>query len=432
MNIFPEDQVDENFFDLYYHPFKKQIWGFGAVFGIAVVSFLGYREIRQQRLDDEWSQYEEAMKLRTLSLPGQADPEQVERQVAALREIISGYPDEPVAAFALKGVVQAQIAAGDYDAALASLTELQQSFPDFPLNTLPAGATDGTRSLADHLRATIDSEKGWESSTQYVHPAPSSDRTAIIDTSLGSFQLGFYAEDAPEHVAAFVERAKRGDYNGTQIYEVRVDTDGSPMLLRAGSRASKTERDPADHDRDDPTDTIEPEDSRFTIRHVFGVVSSVEMDSGESATSFQVVTAPDGLPNLDGRSSIFAAVLDREGSLQTLDRLATAPTYGTNPETAKSDSVFRMREHPYPRVLIRRVAILTNEKVEDGHSWDTSRIGTDQPEPWEADLAPAPLPEEFDVPKEDGDERAPGDGAPPEENGADEPDSNEETGNDGE
>ena len=396
MNIFPEDQVDENFFDLYYHPYKKQIWGVGLLFSIAVVGFLGVRQMRQQRLDDQWSRYEKAMELRTPSLPGQADPMQVSMQVDALEKLAAEFPDDAVAPFALNGVVQAHVAAGQLDAALGSLDTLQSRYPEFALNTLPAGAAEGTRSLAEHLRSTIESEKKWQASTAYTPKAPSESQTAIIDTNLGTLEIGFYPDDAPEHVAAFMARAKRGDYNGTQFYEVRLATDGQPQLVRGGSSASKAERDPAKHDRDDPADAIEPEDSRFTIRHDFGVIAAVDMDSGdESATSFQIVTAEGGMSRFDGQNTPFAAILDRPATLATLQKIGTATTYGTNPETATADGMFRMRDHPYPRVLIRRIAIVTDEKVDSDHDWDTSRVGTDEPEPWEAELAADPLPAEF-------------------------------------
>ena len=395
MHIFPEDQVDENFFDLYYHPYKKQIWGIGALFGTVVVAFLAMRQIRQQRLDEQWTRYEDALSIRTPTLPGAADPQQVSREVAQLDELVREHPDEAVAPWALEAEVQAHIAAGQFDDALASLDDLQTQYPDFALNSLAAGAEEGTKSLADHLRASIESEKEWQAATRYEHTPPSDDRIAIIDTTMGTLQIGLYSEEAPDHVEAFVERAKSGAYNGTQFYEIRLAADGSPQLVRGGSSASKSERDPALHDRDEPTDTIEPGDSRFTIRHEFGVISSVEMESGESATSFQIVTSQNGLRSLDGRSTPFAAILDRPGCLETLSKIARATTYGTNPDTATADGVFRMRDHPYPPILIRRVAILADEKVEDGHTWDTSRIGTDQAEPWEADLPAAPLPSEF-------------------------------------
>ncbi len=414
MHIFPEDQVDENFFDLYYHPYKKQIWGFGFLLTIAVLTFLGVREMRQRRLDEQWTRHEEALALRTRSLPGQADADQVSREVEALRGIVNDYPDDPVAAWALRGIVDAHVAAADWGAAKAGLDELRTRFPDFALNTLPAGDADGARSLADQLRASIESEEEWQAATKYEHVPPSDERIAIIDTNLGSLQIGFYSELAPEHVAAFVERAKRGDYNGTQFYDVRLATDGSPQLVSGGSAASKSERDPAAHDRDEPGDVIEPEDSRFLVHHELGIVSAVDMPSGESATAFQIVTSQRGMQSFNGRITPFAAVLDREGGLETLARIGRAPTYGTNPDTAEADGMFRMRDHPYPPILIRRVAILTNEKVEDGHAWDTSRVGTDEAEPWEAELPPPPLPDEFAAPSTTPDEgAAPGDGQKP-------------------
>lgn len=399
MPIFPEDQVDENFFDLYYHPYKKQIWGVGIAAATVVVGFLGVRQLRQNRLDEQWTRYEDAISLRaSAALPGQTDADRSRRQVDALELVARDYPDDPVTPWALKGIVDAHIAAAKWDDALAGLDELQRRYPEFALNTLPSG---GEGSLADHLRATLESEKTWAAAAAYEHPAPAEDRLACIETTLGTFWVGFYPEQAPAHVAGFVERAKRGDYNGTQVYEVRLNTDGSPQVFRAGSLASKTNRDPREHDRDEPADTIEPEDARFTIRHKFGVLSAVDMPSGESATRFQVITARDGMTRYDGETTPFGAVLDREGGLEVVKALGSAPTYGTNPETATAEGLFGLHDHPYPPILIRRVSIWSNEKLEDGHTWDTARAATAESEPWEADLPAAPTPKELSGEDED-------------------------------
>ncbi len=441
MNIYPEDHVDENFFDIYYHPFKKQIWGAGFLIVAVTVGYLGMRQFQMNRLEDEWSRYYEA---KAIQVPLGDTPEvdaTVSDKIATLQQIASEYPDDQVAPWALKGVIDAQVAAKEYDAALVSLDELEKRFPDFALNSLPASPTAREQSLAASLRADLLSEQEWTAETAYEHRWPAGDRTACIETNDGTFWIGFYAEDAPAHVEAFVSRAKAGKYNGTLVYQVREAADGSPQLFRAGSAASKTERDPAKHDRDEPLDTIEPEDTRYTIHHVKRIVSSVEMPSGESATRFQVILANE-MTRYNGQTTPFAAVLDQEKSFDAVEKIGRAETYGTNPETASADDTYRMRDSPYPAIYIRRVTILRNEKIEDGHVWDTSRAFSNEPEPWEADRKPDPKPEEFTVstkktsapgagdnPGEAGDEDSGSEKeteAGSDETGADEPDTKED------
>src|SRR5262249_40935107 len=154
-----------------------------------------------------------------------------------------------------------------------------------------------------------------------------------------------------QHVEAFVKRAKEGFYNGTQVYAVATDSSGNPMSFEAGSKASGLKEkggveDPAEQSPEEPGDTIESEDTRNLIRHQYRVVTAVRMDCGESASRFLVVTRREGLTKLDGQQTPFAAVMDREGSLATIDKIGRATTYGTNPETKEAEGIHRMHDHP--------------------------------------------------------------------------------------
>jgi cyclophilin family peptidyl-prolyl cis-trans isomerase len=302
----------------------------------------------------------------------------------------------------MQQLAKAQVAVGEYEASLKTLDELRTRFKDFALNTLPAeGAGEsGTKSISQAFEDAIKRERDWSSKRTYVHHWPSEDRMALVETNAGSFWLSFYSEpnEAPKHVESFVAHAKRGDYNGTQVNTIIQSAEGAAERFEAGSKASGlTEKggsaDPADQDRDEPTDTIESEDSRATIRHEYRVVSAVKMDSGESSTRFVVVTKRNGLEKLNGETTPFAAVMDREDSLKTIDRIGTAPTYGTSSETKDAAGVYRMRDQPYPAIYIRRVSIFSKEKLEDGHTWDTARVGKTEAEPWEAGRK-APKPDE--------------------------------------
>lgn len=424
------EQIRDTLADRIYHPYKKQIWAALVVLGVVVVSFLGARESRRAERNEMWDQYSLAIAT-PLGAAGGIDLGAAQTQINALDGVLRDYPQAEVTPFALKAKSEVQFVSKDYDGALATLGQLRSSFPDFAFFRIAAG--EGTdQSLADRFETLVSKEKSWAEQTRYEHHYPDAtvSRYALVETTEGSFKLGFYEDESPEHVAAFVERAKKGHYNGTQVYEVRRDTDGTPQLFAGGSAASRTESDPAEHDRDEPTDTIEPEDGRFRLRHLYRMVSAVVSRSGESATRFMVITDKDGLRRYDNENTPFAAVLDRDGGLETIDRIGVASTYNTSPETSTSRDVFRVRDHPYPYVMIDRVTIWLDEKLEEGHTWDTSHADRGEPEP--APSRPEPwMPD--DLKKEDGGDESDGsdEGGEKDDDGGDSKDTDPKDGDSG-
>jgi cyclophilin family peptidyl-prolyl cis-trans isomerase len=410
------EQMVESLADRLYHPYKKQIWVGGAVFFGAIVAVLAVREVRASRQADMWDRYHQAGQLFNSNPFGDPDTAAARKQVDALQILLKDYPDDTVTPFAMQQLVKAQTALGEYESALKTLGELRSRFKDFPLNTLPADAdaSGRARSLSEKLEDAIKRERDWSTKNTYVHHWPTDERSAFVETTAGNFWLSFYSgpDEAPKHVESFVRHAKQGDYNGTQVYSLIQTSEGGPERFECGSRASGLSekggvRDPSEHDRDEPTDTIESEDSRYTVRHVYRVVSAARMDSGDSAMRFVVVAKRDGQPRMNGEYTPFAAVMEREKSLETIDLIGRSPTYHSNAETRESPGTYRMRDHPYPAIVIRRVTIWSNEKLEDGHTWDTSRAqaAKNEPEPWEATLT-SPKPEEFNEPAKPKDEGA--------------------------
>jgi cyclophilin family peptidyl-prolyl cis-trans isomerase len=394
----------ETFLDRVYHPHKKQVWAGIAVLAASIVAFLGFRQYRLSRDDDMWSRYHESLMSFDLDSSRETDTAAARKQIDVLQLLVRDYPDDTVTPFALQQIAKAQVAVGEYEAALKTLDEVRSRFKDFPLNTLssePDADAAHAKSIAQQFEDSIKRQRDWTSARTYVHHWPSDDRMALVETNVGSFWMNFYSQpnEAPKHVESFIAHAKHGDYNGTQVYTIIQSVEGTPQQFEAGAKASGLPdhggvADPGLFDRDEPTDTIEPEDSRSTIHHQYRVVSAAKMESGESATRFVVVTKRNGLQKLNGETTPFAAVMEREKSLDTIEKIGRAPTYGTAPDTKEMAGVFRMRDEPYPAIYIRRVSIFSKEKLEDGHTWDTSRVGKDEPEPWEAGRK-APKPDEF-------------------------------------
>lgn len=396
-----------SFLDGVYEPHKKKFWVGVALFFAVVIGYLGVRTYRERQLDSMWNRYEEGKQAFSLSPIEAPDQTAARKQIELLSGLTKDFPDAAVTPFALLEIVKAHFAIGEYEQAQQTLEQLRSQFKDFPLNnlTIQTDPSSPARPLAQIVEESIRRERDWSGKHAYVHHWPSEDRLALVETTAGSFWLGFYSADAeaPKHVAAFIQRAKRGDYNGRQVYTVLQSIDGKGERFECGSIASGLEdrggvRDPAAHDRDEPTDSIEAEETRTTIHHEYRVVSAVKMpSSGESASAFLVVTKHTGLTKLNGDTTPFAAVMDREKSLETIDRIGQASTYATHADTKTASGMFRMRDHPYPAIYLRRVSIWSKEKLEDGHAWDTSRVASDKPEPWETGRT-SPKPDEFSPP----------------------------------
>jgi cyclophilin family peptidyl-prolyl cis-trans isomerase len=318
----------------------------------------------------------------------------MEEQVALLNRLVIDVPKAPVTPYALIEMASIEARLRRYDAARATLDRIRKEFPDFIVSrsTTADFGDPAAIPLADRLDATLRSEAEWAKLTAYVHPEPTKNRAALIETTAGAFWIGFYPDHAPRHVEEFVSLAKSGWFNGTQVYHTRTNLAGgspSPMLFEAGSTASKVNHseynaDPSLHDQDEPDFTIEPEDSRYTIRHRRGVVCSVTMASGESARRFAVITAPGGMEtSFRGRNTIFGAVLEKESSLEAAERITMSPTFGSVAETRDNPTLSGARDHPNPPVFVRRVSIWLDEQLEPGHTWDTARVGKPDAEPWE-------------------------------------------------
>ena len=62
---------------------------------------------------------------------------------------------------------------------------------------------------------------------------PNGSEIAVIETDKGTIKFELYSDDAPNHVASFVELAQSGFYDGTSFHRVEpgfVVQGGDPLL----------------------------------------------------------------------------------------------------------------------------------------------------------------------------------------------------------
>ncbi len=129
---------------------------------------------------------------------------------------------------------------------------------------------------------------------------PTGDEVVVITTPKGVITFEFYFEDAPNHVAAFIERADEGFYDGTKFHRVEPG-----FVIQGGDPLSKT---------DDPmVGTGGPGYSlaaEFNDRqHLDGTVAMARSNDPNSAGSqFYICLGPQ--PFLDGQYTVFGQVTD--------------------------------------------------------------------------------------------------------------------------
>jgi peptidyl-prolyl cis-trans isomerase B (cyclophilin B) len=126
---------------------------------------------------------------------------------------------------------------------------------------------------------------------------------AVITTNRGVIKFEFFGEDAPNHVAAFIELAQKGFYDGTKFH--RVVREPEPFVIQGGDPLSKT---------DDPmVGTGGPGYSLAAEfndhKHLEGTVSMARSQDPDSAGSqFYICLAPQ--PFLDGQYTVFGQVTE--------------------------------------------------------------------------------------------------------------------------
>lgn len=128
----------------------------------------------------------------------------------------------------------------------------------------------------------------------------SGDEVAVITTNKGVIRFTFFASDAPTHVAAFIDRAREGFYDGTKWHRVVpgfVIQGGDPNT-RTGQGAPGT---------GGPGYTIAAE---FNKRpHLDGTVAMARSASPDSAGSqFYVCLGEQSF--LNGQYTVFGQVTD--------------------------------------------------------------------------------------------------------------------------
>src|SRR5215203_5349588 len=130
------------------------------------------------------------------------------------------------------------------------------------------------------------------------------DEVAVLETKYGRIVYEFLPEYAPQHVAAFKEMIRNGDFDGTKFHRIIKN-----KIIQGGDPNSKDD-DPSDDGLGQPGQATIPAEFSTEIKHTRGIVSAARKgDNKDSATS-QFFICLDNETSFDNQYSIFGRVID--------------------------------------------------------------------------------------------------------------------------
>lgn len=189
--------------------------------------------------------------------------------------------------------------------ALALLASGCSSEPAEPESAAGGDAAPSDRETADDG----DPANAYEEDTMHVSTVEvTGTERAVMVTSKGTVTLEFYPEDAPNHVASFIELADAGFYNGIKFHRVipgfvaqggdPITRDLTPEQVVAGAPGVGTGG-PGWQQK-----------AEFNSRkHETGTLAMARSQHPDSAGSqFYICLAPQ--PSLDGQYTVFGKVVE--------------------------------------------------------------------------------------------------------------------------
>jgi peptidyl-prolyl cis-trans isomerase B (cyclophilin B) len=156
-------------------------------------------------------------------------------------------------------------------------------------------ATDGSSQLATELASAA--------TTPPLHVSPvrlAGNERAVIDTDKGVMEIAFYANRAPNTVAAFIELANSGYFDGTKFHRV---IQGE--LIQGGDPFSRS--DDARTGTGGPGWRLAAEFN--SVPHEAGTVAMARTDEGPDTAGSQFYIALRPLPGLDGEYTVFGQLV---------------------------------------------------------------------------------------------------------------------------
>jgi len=138
------------------------------------------------------------------------------------------------------------------------------------------------------------------------------DPVVILETNLGKIVIGFFPNDAPNHVQNFIKLSLSGFYDGTVFHRV------IPGFMIQGGDPNTISGDPSTWGQGGPTERVDAEFN--TIKHNRGIVSMARSaDPNSGGSQFFIVHKDSNF--LDEQYTVFGRIVTEE-SFETLDKIA--------------------------------------------------------------------------------------------------------------
>lgn len=161
--------------------------------------------------------------------------------------------------------------------------------------------------------------------------AAQAEEIAVIETSMGTIELKFFPDKAPNHVKNFKELAGKGFYNGTTFHRVIPG-----FMIQGGDPNTKSE-DRSSHGMGGPGHSVKAEFS--DIPHKRGILSMARAQDPNSAGSQFFIVVKDS-NFLDKQYTVFGEVTK---GMDVVDKIVGA----------KRDS----RDNPLEKIVMKEVKI---------------------------------------------------------------------------
>jgi peptidyl-prolyl cis-trans isomerase B (cyclophilin B) len=145
---------------------------------------------------------------------------------------------------------------------------------------------------------------------------------AVIETTKGPITIRFFAEDAPKHVAYFIETARAGGYDRTTFHRAVAYA-----LIQGGDPLSK---DPAKKSLFGTGGLKLLPDEISSRKHLAGAVSAVAIPQPDgtpqpNTSGAQFFICDTMQPALDGKYSVFGWVVDGMDVVRAISAMPTGP-----------------------------------------------------------------------------------------------------------
>ena len=171
------------------------------------------------------------------------------------------------------------------------------------------------------------------------------DPIVIIETELGKIVIGFFPNDAPNHVQNFIELSQSGFYDGTLFHRI------IPGFMIQGGDPNTIGGDPNTWGTGGPDERLDAEFN--SIKHNRGIVSMARSaDPNSGGSQFFIVHQDSNF--LDEQYTVFGRIVTQE-SFDTLDKIASVSTGSrdepVNPEKVRITKVTVVNQSEIPDLL---------------------------------------------------------------------------------